>query len=69
MTEDSSSLKTRSEEWNKTEKMNLSIFKSDILVVAAGGCLNSTTGVVIKFYYNICMKQIMILSSYADEEH
>lgn len=37
--------------------------------VAAGGCLNSITGVVIKFYYNTWMKQIMIVSKYADEEH
>lgn len=51
------------------EKVNLSIFKSDFLVLAAGGCLNSTTGVVIKFYYNSYMKQIMIIRNYADEEH
>lgn len=35
----------------------------------AGGCLNSITGVVIKFYYNTWMKQIMILHKYAIEEH
>lgn len=37
--------------------------------VAAGGSLNSITGVEIKFYYNTWMKKIMILSKYADEEH
>lgn len=44
-------------------------FQKQFPVVAAGGCLNSITDVVIKFYSNTWMKQIMLLSKYADEEH
>lgn len=53
----------------KDRKYNIECFQKLLPGIAAGDCLNSMTGVVIKFYYNTWMKQVMILSKYADEEH
>lgn len=53
----------------KDRKYKIEYFQKLFPGIAAGDCLNSMTSVVIKFYYNTWMKQIMILSKYADEEH
>lgn len=65
----SSLVEDKYDEWRKMEKTNLRFFQKWFPGTTAGGCLNPTTGVVIKFYYNTWMKQIMILHKYAVEEH
>lgn len=53
----------------KDGKDELEVFQKWFPNATAGGCLNSITGVLFKFYYNTWMKQIMILHKYAVEEH
>lgn len=53
----------------KDGKDEFEFFQKWFPSATAGGCLNSITGVVIKFSYNTQMKQIMILHKYVVEEH